>query len=323
MGLDERLNNAPCGYLSIGHDGTVLEVNKTLARALDYAERELRGRNIRDLLPVGSLTFYHSYLQSQLLSKGSVSEVFLALKSRAGNEVPALVNAARRVIGGVTVTDWIVIAMHVRADYEARIIEASKRAEAAAANARKVNDYLAQAHKELEEKQRELLLLNERLRRMVVTDQLTGLKNRYTFEESLHERVEISHRTPVPLSLLLIDVDHFKRVNDTLGHQAGDKVLQQAAQILSRESREVDVVARYGGEEFAVILPDADRNRALLAAERLRKSIETADWTETPITVSIGAAVWEPDDDEESLLRKADEALYSAKNSGRNRVSAF
>jgi diguanylate cyclase (GGDEF)-like protein len=164
------------------------------------------------------------------------------------------------------------------------------------------------------------------LENLARTDTLTGLLNRRTFDEQLREAAARKNRTGEPFSVCLVDLDHFKKVNDTYGHAAGDIVLRTAAQTMGSELREIDKVFRMGGEEFAVLLPGVGLEGALATAERLRTRIAArtiaAEGQEIAVTVSIGVADGTHEPDMETLLRKADEALYSAKAEGRDRVQA-
>ena len=163
---------------------------------------------------------------------------------------------------------------------------------------------------------------NAKLKAISVTDGLTGVKNRRAFQERLNEEFDRAIRYRHPLSLLMIDVDHFKSFNDTFGHLEGDTALQQVAQILGECVRTVDFVARYGGEEFAILLPDTDYAGALTVAEHCRNAIAAADWPHRAVTVSIGAStITETMGDAFDLVREADQALYTSKAIGRNRVS--
>lgn len=162
--------------------------------------------------------------------------------------------------------------------------------------------------------------LNRALSELATTDALTGLRNRRAFDHSLQLEWAIVERRTTPLSLLVLDVDHFKRINDTYGHDAGDKVLLAIAQVLSGCARVIDIVARVGGEEFAVILPNTDAVGALGVAERMRNAVARADWLGHPTTISIGAATLQDQEDAGGLYARADAALYTAKTAGRNRV---
>jgi diguanylate cyclase len=154
------------------------------------------------------------------------------------------------------------------------------------------------------------------------TDPLTSLPNRRAFDEELNRRMAEWRRHLVPLSVLIADIDHFKRLNDTYGHLAGDEVLAEVSHTLKETMRESDIVARIGGEELAVILPRSKAEEACRAAARARMAIEQAkcdyDGQTLQVTVSIGAAQLGRDENSESVLRRADEALYAAKDAGRN-----
>jgi len=157
-------------------------------------------------------------------------------------------------------------------------------------------------------------------------DRLTGLYNYGTFEIELSKRLQAhrNHPKPSPMSLIMCDIDHFKRFNDTHGHAAGNAVLHEAADRISQTVRDSDFVARYGGEEFAIIFSRCDLKTAVQRAERIRENIAKLpfyiDGSEHHITLSLGCAELSPHDDSASLLARADSALYAAKQDGRNRV---
>ncbi|WP_269790551.1 diguanylate cyclase [Stenotrophomonas sp. Iso1] len=173
------------------------------------------------------------------------------------------------------------------------------------------------------------LRLRESLRLQSIRDPLTGLYNRRYLEESLAREIARCGRRDFPLSVLMLDVDHFKQFNDTHGHGGGDALLAAVGQLLSSRLRGEDIACRYGGEEFTVILPESDRASALRYAEELRialsqMSVPFSGKTLPPITVSLGVATYPIDGVAGiTLLRKADAALYRAKRSGRNRVLPF
>ena len=196
---------------------------------------------------------------------------------------------------------------------------------------RRKNTELEAAKVQLEEKVRErtsaLEEANQRLNRLAVTDGLTALYNHRFLQEQLHTAVERSLRSGVPVALLMIDVDHFKKYNDRNGHPAGDEALRTVARLISEDRRQVDVVARYGGEEFAIVLYDSGRKEATEIAEKIRARVSQAPIAHAEkqplgrLTVSVGVAVC-PDDAQtaEALLESADVALYRAKKSGRDTV---
>ena len=167
--------------------------------------------------------------------------------------------------------------------------------------------------------------LHETVQLQAVTDELTGLSNHRRFQEALASELERARRFETGVGLVMLDVDNFKQVNDTYGHQIGDLVLQEVARVLRNESREVDEPARYGGEELAVVLPGADLEGAYNLAERVRAGIEAldipADGGRLRITASFGAAALpESASDQGSLIAAADGALYAAKRAGKNRT---
>ncbi len=171
--------------------------------------------------------------------------------------------------------------------------------------------------------------MEEELKRLALTDSLTGAGNRRHMQDRGADEIARARRHDRALSVLMLDIDHFKQVNDTFGHAVGDDVLRRLAQTCTGQLRDVDVFCRFGGEEFAVLMPDTDLERAIAAAERLRHAVGTLvfqppETNETlSVTISLGAASLTDDDVTiESILDRADEALYRAKRGGRNRVEA-
>ncbi len=164
---------------------------------------------------------------------------------------------------------------------------------------------------------------------LATTDAVTGLYNRHYMNSHLETLLRSARRNAKPLSLAMLDIDHFKPVNDTYGHAAGDEILQEFATRIARNVRGVDLAARYGGEEFVVVMPDTSRHDATAIVERLRRTVSDepfilSDGTRISITVSIGLARLDDKTKVASdLLEQADTALYQAKREGRNRVVAF
>jgi diguanylate cyclase (GGDEF)-like protein/PAS domain S-box-containing protein len=167
--------------------------------------------------------------------------------------------------------------------------------------------------------------LNARLEQLALTDELTALPNRRAFFRSGEQETKKARRYAAPLSLLMLDVDRFKLINDTYGHSGGDKVLRRVADLIRRTVREVDTGGRLGGEEFALLLPNTALDEALILAERLRAAVAAeagaAIALGVAVTVSIGAAQLVPGDAFDALLSKADAAMYRAKQAGRDRVA--
>ena len=154
------------------------------------------------------------------------------------------------------------------------------------------------------------------------TDSLTGISNRRAFDDELKRRFSEWERKHAPCTLVMLDIDFFKKFNDTHGHQVGDEVIRQVAKVLKAQSRDMDLPCRYGGEEFAVILPATDAASGCRVAERIRAAIEGAttlcDGKKLKVTCSLGVSEFRAGDDVDQLIRRADEGLYASKNAGRN-----
>jgi diguanylate cyclase (GGDEF)-like protein len=177
---------------------------------------------------------------------------------------------------------------------------------------------------DLQHERESLVSANERLERLALTDGLTDLWNHRHFQEQLFRICKAASRSDRPVSLVMVDVDHFKQYNDTYGHPAGDAVLKTVASILRDSAREGYDAARYGGEEFVLILDNTDHEQSLIVGERLRKAVAEYEWPERTVTASFGVSTssgggLKPED----LIRKADAAMYVSKIMGRNRVTHF
>jgi diguanylate cyclase (GGDEF)-like protein len=197
----------------------------------------------------------------------------------------------------------------------------------------RVNE-LRQLKEQEEHRSQELAELNQRLQQanvkleeLSITDELTGLFNRRHFIQRLDEEINRSRRQKHPISLIMADLDHFKRVNDTLGHQVGDEALKNFAAWVKGGVRRMDLVGRYGGEEFVVLLVDCGPKRAVKVADKLRREVagrsQIAPFDQLGgFTVSMGVSTLTGDDSAQELIHRADQALYTAKENGRNQVVA-
>ncbi|MCW5572823.1 MAG: GGDEF domain-containing protein, partial [Steroidobacteraceae bacterium] len=154
----------------------------------------------------------------------------------------------------------------------------------------------------------------------------TGIANRRAFGRRLASEIEMSRAAARPLTLAVADLDHFKLVNDALGHAVGDEVLRQSAAVMRNMCRATDLVARIGGEEFAILFPGMDHGQAAAFCEQLRRAVEQHGWRglhpQLQVTLSIGVAQWDQESGADELLHAADTRLYNAKHAGRNRVVA-
>lgn len=183
-----------------------------------------------------------------------------------------------------------------------------------------LNNEMSRLSRELSMKNRELAAANQKINELARTDGLTGIANRRYFQERYEEAFSLAQRNALPLSVVMMDLDYFKNVNDTYGHDAGDRVLQAIAGLLKEHGRHEDMPARYGGEEFIVMMPLTAIKGAVAFAERVRKALSDMDILENghKITLSGGVSEFQPGDSAQGLAKRADEALYLAKNQGRN-----
>lgn len=187
--------------------------------------------------------------------------------------------------------------------------------------------YVNRLRVRLSDSHKELKMAFDRMGELAVRDELTGAYNRRFLMETLARERSRADRLAEPFSVCLVDLDHFKAINDVYGHVAGDAVLKQFAALAPRGLRGIDTFGRFGGEEFLLVLPATSRLGALAVAERLRTATEAAAWPELPadkrVTISVGVATHAKGEDVTNLLHRADQALYQGKHAGRNRVVAL
>lgn len=183
-----------------------------------------------------------------------------------------------------------------------------------------------EARKKIAEQAKRLEKVNRELKELAARDPLTGLYNVRSFEDQVRALIGLAARGQFVLSLMILDIDHFKRINDRFGHTQGDVMLKAVAAVLQTTARDSDLVARYGGDEFLIALPNTDESESLVVAERFRDAVEKHPWKTPKITVSIGVATLKPAASAEiasiyaRLSRRADQALYMAKETQRNQV---
>ncbi|MFW5891535.1 MAG: GGDEF domain-containing protein [bacterium] len=186
----------------------------------------------------------------------------------------------------------------------------------------KLNNEMSNMTRELKKKNIKLKKANQKIEELLRTDKLTGLSNRRHFMEYFGKMISNAKRHSIPLSLIMCDLDRFKNINDSYGHNLGDKVLKNVGKILQKETRDEDLAARIGGEEFTIILNGTTLEGGYNYAERIRKKISELELKQLPetVTISIGITELKESDDQDSFLKRADKALYKAKNNGRNQV---
>jgi diguanylate cyclase (GGDEF)-like protein/PAS domain S-box-containing protein len=301
----EILESLPVAVLVIDEGQRIREFNLEASRLLGYRREQLLDAPLDWLLPEavrGSHAQWVRAFVEQPVPRAMGSNRDLLARRADGSLVPVEI-ALKPIRRG---KELFVIAT---------ILDIS---------ARKALEQRALADKaDLERQVRERTAELERLSR---EDPLTGLANRREFDARLALEHERAVRHELPLSVAMLDLDFFKRVNDAWGHRVGDEVLRHVAAILRAQCRTVDLPARYGGEEFVIALPDTSLLEASALCERIRAAVQKHDWAAIQpglaLTISIGVAMREPVDTAQSLVEAADHALYEAKNGGRNRVVA-
>lgn len=321
--MDKRLNEAPCGYVSITKQGMIIEMNQHLLEMLGYIQEELIHTHIESIMSITNKLLFHTYFYPFIQLNGHVEEMYLTLKDSKGHNVPVLLNAKSFIHEGIEVIDCVFMQMGKRIDYEQEIRFAKKQMEEALREKNNALIKLEQLHMEVEQKQKQLIELNAKLEKHAITDSLTGLKNRRFFLEKLREQMDLFESTNCSFSLLIVDIDFFKKVNDTWGHQVGDSVLVKIAEIMESivEVEKDELVARYGGEEFVLLLPQSNKKEAKEKAEKLRIAVQNAEWKISEITISIGVTTSILGDSDITIIAKADRALYISKEKGRNRMT--
>ena len=331
------IDAAPCGMLMTNVEGTIVIANREIEKIFGYEKADLIGRPAMVLVP-DRLREQHLELRARFLEGEKERELVRgrALYGRRadGTEIPVELgmNAVRSSQGMfiltsvVDVTDQRQAEDQIRglnAEMEQRVIE--RTAELATANERLRQEIAERERIEqtLKETARSLEQANSMLKELALHDGLTGLPNRRSFDERLDLELMRTARSGRPLSLIIVDADHFKAYNDALGHLAGDEALRVIGRAIQGCLRRPgDLAARYGGEEFGMLLPETDGAGAMLVGELVRQAVRDAGLQPGahPVTVSLGVATTTAETTAEELIAAADGALYRAKAGGRDRV---
>lgn len=295
----------PDALLVVDHDGHIYLANAEAESLFRYDRSELIGQPIEILIPP-RFTAHHVEHRTRFMSEAhtlqmGATEDRFALRKH-GEEFPVDIMLSPMFIDGAPFTLCVVR-------------DVSERKAAQDERARQTE---------------ELLRLHAELQLLANHDGLTGLYNWRAFYEHAGQMLKTAHRRGEGVSLMMLDLDHFKLINDRFGHAEGDRVLQAVAATLKATAREIDIVARHGGEEFVVAVLGLGEAESLVAAERLRAAVAAIENLKSPITTSIGITTLAPRRDKQEssrilaeLLDQADQALYSAKHHGRNQVCHF
>lgn len=302
--FEELFSDLPVACFTFDHDGLVHEWNRTAAALFGKQPELALMKPVWDVFDGRDAGFWNEALIQKVFSGEKLSDVDWQLTFGAeeryliGNVIP-LHGVSGEVLGGIATNQDIT-------------------------ERRRAEQCIQVFARDLELQKVALEEANERLAKLAVTDGLTGLWNHRRFREELESVFSRARRSDESLSVILLDVDHFKLYNDAFGHPAGDVVLQQVARVMRTTCRQHEAVARYGGEEFAIVLPGGTSEDAIGAANRVREAICDAEWPEREITASLGVATIRPGDvSPEDVLQRADAALYASKQNGRNCVTHF
>lgn len=179
----------------------------------------------------------------------------------------------------------------------------------------------SETHLRLSRLTKEFKATAQKMEKLANTDPLTGIANRMKFNHLIEHQLQVSHRYKKNMGLIFFDIDHFKQINDTYGHKAGDSVLVEITKLISSLVRSSDVFARWGGEEFLILSPEISLTQIISLAEKLRLNVERFNFSDVPnVRCSFGVTMLNPKDDVKAFIQRADEALYEAKETGRNKV---
>ena len=327
-----QLMGAPDGYISVVNESDKLEVNYAMGLYSELPQREIKkGEGASgEVLRLGKMLYVPDYQRFPCKLKApemdQVSTMLVYPLNSGGRMLGIFCISWRKEqfvpneeqLGLLEQYAFLAAIALEKVQVKVRLREELQRSEEQQID-------LQMAWRMLEESNRKLRLANEHLEEVALTDRLTGAWNRRKFEETAEQEILRSQRYREAVSILLIDIDFFKQINDEHGHLLGDQVLVEVVERIQQNLRVVDSIYRWGGEEFAVLLPCSTSEAALAAAEKLRREMANKPMSSLQLilTVSIGVAEFMSEDTLESWLKRADDALYQAKKSGRNKVVLF
>jgi diguanylate cyclase (GGDEF)-like protein len=283
------IDHLPCGCLITSPDRKILSINQYFSEALDWQPEALTDQNMNLVLNKATQLFCESYVIPMVFREGQCSEVLITLSSANGATFPMVANVRKMPNGNLA---WV-------------FLEAENR---------------NKLFKELEAARISIQEQSEQLEMLARTDELTGLANRRDLEICAKRVLLDADRGAVAVSLVMLDIDRFKSINDAHGHDIGDQAIRALADVLKSICRESDIVARLGGDEFVCVLNNTDASEATALCNRIHEAVAGIMVDVCQITVSIGLAV-KPHDKQISLpdmLKLADQCLYTVKENGRN-----
>lgn len=271
-------------------------------------------------------------LQRRYFSDAKLTDVTLQTGDKLNTEVDQILRIIEETVGNSTALGASVREASESLSSHSTPGDVLKAVEAIVTASRKMEERSAELEDHLQATKRELNELQDNLAKAhneARTDGLTGLSNRKAFDEAIEREMAAARTSGEPLCLVVGDIDHFKKFNDTFGHRTGDQVLRLVASCLKNGAAEGHIAARYGGEEFAVVMPATDLAKAEVIANQIRETVKARELVKRStgeslgrVTMSMGIGLFRPDDTAASLIERADQCLYQAKHAGRNRVIA-
>ncbi len=317
------IDELPSPSLITDEQGVIVGANAAMLELTTQAGAFLLGQHLDVLLTTGTRVFFQTHVLPTLRKNGDVREIFVYLNGRQQARIPTYVNAKRVAHLGDTRFVWLFFSAQERSHFEAELIEARKQAQTTAEQVRDAHERLRTLHLQLQEQVHDTEAKYQSVADLAYKDSLTQLGNRRSLQSAAFKLASSAAQTQ-GFSVLMVDIDHFKQINDVYGHDRGDDVLKTVANCVQQTARQNDTAIRYGGEEFAVVLPGADAAQAIGVADRIHQEIQALQLGEIRVTVSIGVATaGDPYDDLFKVLKDADSALYAAKRDGRNRSRHF
>lgn len=317
------LDQLPCSVLITDRDGHILSANQGMLSLTGQTADTLQQSTMDTLFPRFNQVFLQTHVWPMLYTEGSVHEIYMHLYGNKQQLVPVFVNCKRSGPADAERYCWVFFVAQERSRFESELLHARAHSENISSHLARANAELKIMHRQLAERAHHLELANFELARLSHSDPLTGLGNRRALTRAIQSWQADRIADQQMASLLIVDVDHFKAVNDQYGHDEGDRVLVLLAHQLLFSVRECDLAVRYGGEEFALWLPSTNKDDAEHIAQRVHDHIQMIQVNGKSITVSIGVATVSDIKGPElmhRLIEQADKAVYRAKAAGRNRT---
>lgn len=312
------IDDLPSACLVSDDQGLILCANAEMLQLCGKTAPEVLQQPLDVLLTTGSKVFFQTHVWPTLRKEGHIREIFMHLQSAHAGRLPLYLSARRARIDHQLRYVWQFCSWQERSRFEAELVEARRQAQASAEQMRDAHERLRNLHLQLEQKVLATQAQYQSAAELAYLDSLTRLGNRRSLQAAATALT--GEQAAQGFSVLMVDVDHFKSINDRYGHDRGDVVLQGIARCLQHTARQGDTAVRYGGEEFCLVLPGANPAQAMQVAQRLHDEIGRQRPGDLDITISVGAATaLDTLDDLFTVLKRADEALYAAKRQGRNR----